>query len=382
MTIKRFANSAQTTLAAAVTSGATTLVVNGAGPFPSANDFYVRVDNELILVTAGAGTVNWTVTRGAESTAPAAHSAGAVVTQVLTAGVMNTLAVLTADQAPGTVLAGPASGTAAPPAFRALGAGDLPAGLGLRGIIDGLVTSRPSATTVTVAPGAGRDTTDAATLVLASAVTKTLQSSGAWAAGTGNNGLDTGARAASTWYHVWVVAQAGGASPDVLLSASATAPTMPGTYALRRRVGAVRTDGAGNLVDFVQDGDTFVWKVPLPDVVVTNPGTATVTRTLTVPTGVRVQALISVGYTAGAVSDMPSSIMVTDLSTTDTGGSFQMGSYNMYASGVIVDGGISGVVPVWTNTSAQVRTRVQLSGTNTRLIIDTFGWVDQRGRNS
>jgi hypothetical protein len=47
--------------------------------------------SELILVTNVSGTT-WTVTRGAESTTPVAHTAGFTVTQVVTAGALGALA--------------------------------------------------------------------------------------------------------------------------------------------------------------------------------------------------------------------------------------------------------------------------------------------------
>lgn len=128
MTIKRFANSAETTLSAPVGGGAgdTSISVASALSFPDDDAFYIRVDDELMLVTDGTTTTNWTVERGQEGTTRAAHSSGAAVVQVLTAGVMNTLAVLTADQVANTVMAGPAAGGDAPPTIRALVTADLP----------------------------------------------------------------------------------------------------------------------------------------------------------------------------------------------------------------------------------------------------------------
>ncbi|RUZ76915.1 hypothetical protein EN943_15655 [Mesorhizobium sp. M7A.F.Ca.US.006.01.1.1] len=68
----------------------------------------------------------------------------------------------------------------------------------------------------------------------------------------GLNGLDTGAEAANTWYHVWVISD--GTNTAALLSLSATAPTIPGAYTYRTRVGAVRNDAAANLWRTLQYG--------------------------------------------------------------------------------------------------------------------------------
>ena len=74
-----------TSLTASLTSSATTMTVASAGGFPTVTPFRVKIDNEVVLVTAGAGTTNWTITRAADYTTAAAHSGGAAVTQKLRA---------------------------------------------------------------------------------------------------------------------------------------------------------------------------------------------------------------------------------------------------------------------------------------------------------
>lgn len=73
---------------------------------------------------------------------------------------------------------------------------------------------------------------------------------------SGLNGLDTGARAANQWYYVWAISN--GLTTGSLLSLSSTAPTMPSGYTFKKLVGAVRTDGSSNLLNFMQSGtDAF-----------------------------------------------------------------------------------------------------------------------------
>ncbi len=57
-----------TTLSGAMTAAATTLTVASAAGFPTSGTYTIKVDNEYMVVTAGAGTTTWTVTR-----APAGH---------------------------------------------------------------------------------------------------------------------------------------------------------------------------------------------------------------------------------------------------------------------------------------------------------------------
>ena len=91
MATERFANSAQTTLAAGVSAGDLSITVVSNANFPSQPQFRVRVGDELMLVTAGTAGTSWAVTRGYEGTAAAAHAGGTPVTQVLTAGALGNL---------------------------------------------------------------------------------------------------------------------------------------------------------------------------------------------------------------------------------------------------------------------------------------------------
>lgn len=68
----------------------------------------------------------------------------------------------------------------------------------------------------------------------------------------GLSGLDTGAEAANTWYYPWVIFD--GTNVRAILSASSTAPTMPGGYTFKARMGAVRNDASANLWRTLQYG--------------------------------------------------------------------------------------------------------------------------------
>ena len=80
-------------------------------------------------------------------------------------------------------------------------------------------------------------------------------------AASGANGLDTGVSAINTWYYVWVIWN--GTTTAGLLSLSATAPTMPGGYTHKARVGAVRTDGTANKypLSYTQFGNNARYKL-------------------------------------------------------------------------------------------------------------------------
>lgn len=88
MATEQLANLAVTTLNGAINNSTTSVVVTSATNFSAAGKFRIVVDSEIMLVTGVSGTT-FTVTRGAEGTSAAAHSSGAALAQVFTAGAIS-----------------------------------------------------------------------------------------------------------------------------------------------------------------------------------------------------------------------------------------------------------------------------------------------------
>lgn len=245
--------------------------------------------------------------------------------------------------------------------------------------LTGLTLSNDAGTPNTVfdiAIGAAADSTNTDIIRLTSAYTK---SNGAWAVGTGNGGIDTAAVAASTWYHVHVIRRPDTGVVDVLFSLSATAPTLPTNYTQFRRIGSIKTDGGGNWIAFIQRGDSFRWGVPVNDLNAANPGVAAVTRTLTVPTGVIVEA--DVGHLVAAITSATIYSLISDLAVADTAPSGTAMSVGASNPGGVASLQVGATVRCMTNTSGQIRHRISASGASDTLIITTFGWRDTRGRD-
>jgi hypothetical protein len=252
----------------------------------------------------------------------------------------------------------------------------------LKGYLFGLTLSTAgSSATFSIAAGEAVDNANNALMALASSLSKTTS---AWAVGSGNGGLDTGTIAANTWYHAYLIKRTDTGVVDALVSLSATAPTLPTSYTLSRRIGSMRTNGSSQWTKFIQTDNTFIWDVPVNDVNATAPGTAAVTRTLSTPLGVSVEALVVAGgSTTNAGTDSPAAIYLSDLGATDSAANATTG----IASAVIFDNETTGFalhvpVRVRTNTSSQIRSRLQLSAAGTVLYIDTTGWIDFRGRDA
>jgi hypothetical protein len=127
-----------------------------------------------------------------------------------------------------------------------------------RGAITGLTLANDGTspnTHVTIATGQARSSTDAFDLRLTTGLVKRLDQ--AWAIGTNNGALDTGSVAANTGYHVFLIRRTSDGVLDVLMSTSATNPTLPSGFGAFRRLGAVLTDASGFIRKFVQRGDYF-----------------------------------------------------------------------------------------------------------------------------
>jgi len=78
--------------------------------------------------------------------------------------------------------------------------------------------------------GAGTYITLSGNQIYLPAITKKIQSSGSWTAGTGANGLDTGARAINTFYRTNIIQNNSTQAYDILFSASGSPPTIPSGY--------------------------------------------------------------------------------------------------------------------------------------------------------
>lgn len=228
---------------------------------------------------------------------------------------------------------------------------------------------------IDIAVGMCRDSADDVNILLSSVFTKRLDA--AWAVGSGNGGLDTGA-IANTTYYVHLIKRSDTQVVDALFSTSASAPTMPTNYTDRRRIGALLREG-GSIVAFRQDGDKFWRSTPVEDVNAVNPGTSAVTRTLSVPVGLPVNAMVTHGIVDQSTNTNMYGLL-TALADTNTTPTVSLRDVAIVLVGADEGGAGTSYREVTTNTSAQIRSRITVSGANTRETIATLGWIDQRGR--
>lgn len=227
-----------------------------------------------------------------------------------------------------------------------------------------------SSSTFAIAVGSAADSTNVSVMALASSYSKTTS---AWAVGSGNGALDTGSIANNTWYHVHLIKRVDTGVVDVLFSLSASAPTMPANYTLRRRIGSIRTNGSAQWVRFFQLGDEFLWDAVSPDASAAVPGSSGSLIALFVPTGVQVNALASALWFFSSAGNYLA-ITSPDVTSAAAGAA----NATFYSNGGTTPS--AGQINVRTNTSGQVRVRSE--GAGGALYINTYGWIDRRGRDT
>jgi hypothetical protein len=236
------------------------------------------------------------------------------------------------------------------------------------GYITGLTLSTAGASaTISIAAGSATDSANTTLMTLASAISKTTS---AWAVGSGNGGLDTGAIANSTSYHFYEIQRLDTGVVDVIFSLSASAPAYPTGYTISRRIGSMKTNGSAQWTSFTQTNDDFILSAPVTDVNAIATTTARVNKALSVPTGIPLRALFRAGVNASAAAF---GMIFTSLQENDQapsgGGVADLCTSNSYAAGSFER---------WTDTSAQIGVRSNSTAAN--YTISTYGWKDLRGK--
>jgi hypothetical protein len=233
---------------------------------------------------------------------------------------------------------------------------------------------------IDIAAGSCRDSTNTVNMDL-TAMTKRLDAN--WAAGTNQGFRNSAAAITDTTYHIYAVSKALGAAPNYYAHTSATiatviaalqAETGGADYLYARRIGSIIRVG-GVIKPFIQDDKTFTWLVPVVDVNDTNPGINPLTKTLTVPAGIRVQARISIVGSGSTGATCPASIFVSDLIITATAPTVSASTLYVYINSAAVTQ-LGAISLVFTNTSGQVRMECEQSGATTNVVIQTHGWMD------
>lgn len=250
-----------------------------------------------------------------------------------------------------------------------------------RGYLDGLICSNDAVaplTKIVIAAGVCVDSTATVVMRLTSALTKQYDAN-AWVVGN-NKGNFTASTAGSLSIHLFLIRKDSDGTIDAGFDTSLTAANRPSGWTYFRRIASFLKSNATSLYPFHQYGDEFWYDLPIKDVDADNQGTAAVTRGLSVPAGVKMCVFCNLYLFNGT-----SAVINGYLSSLD-------------AQDVQASGGTAAVAPLasirtstatamapwrgWTDTSGQIRTRIDASAAGDKLKIATLGFLDLRGRDS
>lgn len=225
---------------------------------------------------------------------------------------------------------------------------------------------------IDISAGVCRDSTNTVT-INGSAMTKRLDA--AWAAGTGNGGLDTGSKAVSTEYYLHAILKDSDASVDYLFSASRTAPTMPSGYTYFRNIGWCKTDGSGSIVGIIVR-ELSGGGVSIAKKTITN-DLDVATTSYTTPANVAVDVMSGVKVKADLTYFLSDSnacyVFIYDPDLSDVAPERTVPSTNVSNINAGTGAALS-VTNVWTNTSKQIRIASSETLTALRLAVIQFEW--------
>lgn len=283
------------------------------------------------------------------------------------------VAAFTGDSGAGGAVGGvpaPAAGDAADGKVLGAGGGWVKPATVPRGHIYGLTLSN-NATDATndidIAPGeAASDDTTPVLMALASSLTKRLDAT--WAVGDGDGGRDAGSIADGVWY-VWLIQRSDTGVIDALFSLSKTAPTMPSGYDRKRRIGCIIRASAA-IKAFKQTGDRFDLTPAIPDGVSVPISTTQQSLNVSLPPEMIGLFRVRLSPAAGA-----------GINLIISGVSISANANEASLAGNSTAGAVAGEFAVPVTGSGQILHRCAGTVGASNMVLTSYGWIDDRGRN-
>jgi len=192
-----------------------------------------------------------------------------------------------------------------------------------------------------------------------------------WAAGSGSGGLFSGARAANTWYHCFIMQNNTTGVVDFGFDTSISGASCPAGWT-PRLIWSIRTDVSSNIIPFVQVGDICTWLSPPVDLnnVANIPSANGQLFAMSTPLGLSCLAQFSVYANGSSQIYYLSSPLSDDLVVGLTG----LGRYHLQS---VIQPGV--VIQILTNTASQIRIRA-FSVTADIVSVSTAFYIHPRGR--
>lgn len=252
-----------------------------------------------------------------------------------------------------------------------------------RGSIDGFQTTWVAGgTDIIFGGGLCRDDGDGFALKFTGPMTKEIDNT--WAVGTNNGGIADADDpvVANTTYHMFALRKDSDGSIDFGFTEDVTGADLlatvgvSGVYSNLRRIGAVVTDDAGLIQEYVQHGDYFQLVVAR-HFNINDPGTAEVTHVLNaIPNDIRVKVTASINFHTTGNSAHEYKVGGGD----ETLSAATTSSHDLRTVGDQRGGTVSG--EYLTNTSRGIKTRQADSSGSFNTQVAVHGWVDSRGKDA
>jgi hypothetical protein len=245
------------------------------------------------------------------------------------------------------------------PAWAAAGGGSSV----VNGFINGFTLSNDGTTPNSVLDEAAGYAADSTNAVMITGTAFKKSTAGTWAAGSGSNGMGTGLTiAASTWYHVFAIINAG--SYDVYFDTSPTAANKPASTTAFRYIGSFLTNGSSQIVTFIQFGQKFIWLSPPSDLSAGSAGSVTPV-TISAPLGIVTNPIMNVSFSGTATG---ASALVRS--------TYASGNGDCSLNAIVASMVSYNQCTVTTNSSSQIN--YQTFGTGPSLSISTIGYMNPR----
>lgn len=231
---------------------------------------------------------------------------------------------------------------------------------------------------IDVAVGGCMDSTSIRMMVLQSALTKKLDA--AWAVGNNQGGLDAGS-AADADYYIWLINRSDTDVTDVLISLSATSPTMPTNYNYRRLIGWFKRASSAIVAfktyELAGGGLEFLWVAPREDIRLS--ATLTSTRrldALSVPRNFSVVAFITPSFydTSGLTQARICCPDEADAAVYTPDGAYTTGTRNGNMYSINTEMTSFGDLRIRTDATGQIAARTNAGVTADLYVVQTNGF--------
>jgi hypothetical protein len=241
----------------------------------------------------------------------------------------------------------------------------------LRGYIAGLGLSNAADADhdITIAAGTCRDSTNAYTLTLASALTKQIDA--AWAEGNNAGGMFTGVVGNNTWYHLFLIRKDSNGALDAGWDTSLTAANRPAGWTSYRLIRSHKTDGSANIIADTQEGDCIFFNTAIADLT-TGSDRELAALTLSVPPRPGIRAIFNV---------------VVQSISADASGTMRIGAGNQSNPPTINIGtgnsvnGINEYLGPYELLTSNGQIYIGFAGLTANVYVYLLGYIDERGRN-